>query len=193
MGVISSCGSQSGYLQDYHVSTSKCMISSAHTRATGLLPSQASISTVFQIDKKKSIPSTKGIRLIHCFCPLWRCALRAAILRGSKFDGPTWAYGGIEGKRGEGLVLSLRVPTYHLRRAGIPHLVKSYDATSAFHSGTHAELHATELARLRVEERNAPMADRIDAMMARQDASLIRRRRYNAMMTKVQRLKITDY
>ena len=45
----------------------------AHTRAAGRLPSQASTSTVFAIDKKKGKEGIGGLRLLHCVCPFWRC------------------------------------------------------------------------------------------------------------------------
>ena len=155
----------------------------AHVRATWKLPSQASISTAFLLDKKKMIRGPKGIRITHIFCPFWRSLLRAAVLKGSEFDAPAWAHGGVKGRRREGLMLNVRIATHRLRRAKLPHAVKSYDATSAFHSGELKDLHEVIQKRLRYEQRTALGADPHDARLARQDEALLQQRRYNAVMS----------
>ena len=120
----------------------------AHVRATWSIPTQAAVSTTFFLDKKKSVKGTKGLRIIHTFCPFWRCFLRGLVLKGSQFLPPSWAHGGIKGRRREGLMLIARVGAYKLRKARRPHAIKSYDATSAFHSGDLDDLHEVERKRL---------------------------------------------
>jgi hypothetical protein len=155
----------------------------AHVRASWKLPSQAAVSTAFLIDKKKLIKGPKGTRIIHTICPFWRSFLRNAMLKGSEFDAPTWAHGGVKGRRREGLMLIARIGAHKLRKAGRPHAIKSYDATSAFHSGELTDLHEVERKRLRLPKRTAIDADPNDARRANQDEALLRQRRFKAVMS----------
>ena len=61
-------------------------------------------------------------------------------------------------RRREGLMPASRVTTFALRAAGIPHIMKSYDATIDFHSGTLEDLHLVTVERPRLEQRNTPGA-----------------------------------
>ena len=80
-------------------------------------------------------------------------------------------------------MLITRVGAHHLRKTRRPHAIKSYDATSAFHSGKLPDLHEIERKRLRLAQRTAIDADAHDARRARQDETLMRQRRFNAIMT----------
>ena len=73
-----------------------------HTRAALRLPSQGTTSTVFPIDKKKGKSGIEGLRLLHCFCPLWRCILRSMLLRGSEYTDARVPRGHTEAYRGGG-------------------------------------------------------------------------------------------
>ena len=80
-------------------------------------------------------------------------------------------------------MLIIKPVTHRLRAFGIPLAIKSYDATSALHSGTLEDVHATTTARLQLERRNAQLTDDpFDAAIARQDKQLLKQRRYEAIM-----------
>ena len=80
-------------------------------------------------------------------------------------------------------MLITRVGAHKLRKKRRPHAIKSYDATSAFHCGELEDLHEVERKRLRLPRRTAIDADPNDARRASQDETLMRQRRFNAVMT----------
>ena len=80
---------------------------------------------------------------------------------------------------------TIRIVCHKLRQANIPHAVKSYDAKSAFHSGTLEDLQKVTMSRLRLDQRtNVENAflDPEDARIARQDNDFLRQRRFEAYM-----------
>ena len=82
-------------------------------------------------------------------------------------------------------MLSVRVVCHKLRKANIPHAVKSYDAKSAFHSGELTDLQNVTEARLRLEQRTGTegaFLDPSDARCAREDAAFLAQRRFEANM-----------
>ena len=80
-------------------------------------------------------------------------------------------------------MLAVRVTCHKLRQANIPHAIKSYDAKSAFHSGTLADLQEVTQKRLRYAQRTENgFADPIDFRFAIQDEKLLSQRRFEANM-----------
>ena len=59
---------------------------------------------------------------------------RGAMAR-TPFVPPPWAYGGIGGRRREGLMLILRLVAWKCRAAGVHTINKACDMTNAFASG----------------------------------------------------------
>lgn len=115
----------------------------AHVRRTRSAPTQANLSYTFQLDKCKGVSGPIGIRLISAFDPVWKVFYRGLLLSlGGKFRAPPWAYGGVEGRRREGLMLASRVVAWRVKRSGFSLVAKSYDVRTAFHSGVHNDLMA---------------------------------------------------
>ena len=85
----------------------------AHARSSAVLPGQANLSQVFLLDKGKKNSGCQIMRWIHTFCSwcrvfykkLWR-------VEAYPFSWPSWAFGGVTGRRREEFMLATRVASF---------------------------------------------------------------------------------
>ena len=106
-----------------------------HIRVTEEIPFQAGVSQAATIDKRNGKPKCAGMRVIHVLCVLWKAFFRSHLLVNGPFSSPNWAYGGVRGRRKEGLITCIRVGLWKAMQAGVPTLLKSFDLTNAFACG----------------------------------------------------------
>eukprot|EP00959_Pyramimonas_sp_CCMP1952_P222096 4643212-Pyramimonas_sp.AAC.1 len=90
-----------------------------HVRRAGGGPALGHRSCTWQFDKNSGVPQTRGIRLIHGFCPFWRNFHRAVYRARAPVQLPHYACGGRARARREAAIMSSHVMAWRMRRCGV--------------------------------------------------------------------------